>query len=239
VDQLSQQVDLAIANSRLRFAETDLARQRTLYEQKITSKQVFELALDYRDALAMEIKERERLVGEMEKALTTMKPNQTAGDPAVFDTIDAAIKAQEEQFRRTGETELRAPMDGIVTKVLRNPGENVSRGESLVTISGERPENIVGFVRQPLSFEPRVGDRVIVRTRRGDRKAAEARIVKVGARMEFFSQPLRVRGFDSSQERGLPVQVDLPQSLALHPGELVDLALIKAADNGGAIPSSN
>ncbi len=65
-----------------------------------------------------------------------------------------------------------------------------------------------------------------VRSRRGTkREAAEAKIIMVGGRLELFAQALRVRGFDSSQERGLPVLINIPQNLKLYPGELVDLAL--------------
>ena len=80
-------------------------------------------------------------------------------------------------------------------------------------------------LRQPISFEPKAGDVVLVRSRGNRRQVAEARVVKVGARLELFTQPLRVRGFDSSQERGLPVLIDLPDGLTLYPGELVDLVL--------------
>jgi hypothetical protein len=68
----------------------------------------------------------------------------------------------------------------------------------------------------------------VVRSRRGNQRlAAEASVLAVGARLELFTRPLRVRGFDNSQERGLPVLIEAPEELALYPGELVDLALKK------------
>lgn len=114
-------------------------------------------------------------------------------------------------------------MDGVVSAVYRRPGENVRAGEAILAISSERPERIIGFIRQPLSFEPRVGDPVEVRTRGQQRQVGMGEVLKIGARLELFTQPLRVRGFDSSQERGLPVLVSLPPGLRVHPGELVDL----------------
>lgn len=95
----------------------------------------------------------------------------------------------------------------------------------MIVISGETPENILGFVRQPISVKPKVGDVVVIRSRGNTRQAAEATVVAVGARLELFTQPLRVRGFDSSQERGLPVLIALPEELALYPGELVDISV--------------
>ncbi len=226
VDYLGQRVDLAIARAKLRFAQSELDRNEKLHTERIVSQFDYELALDNRDALSAEVKEREALVAETEKTLATMKPTGPAEtEPLVLETVDKAIKAQEEQFRQSAEAVLRSPIDGIVTKVFRNPGENVLASEPLVTISSEEGENIIGFLRQPISFEPKAGDIVLVRSRGNRRQVAEARIVKVGARLELFTQPLRVRGFDSSQERGLPVLIDLPQGVALYPGELVDLAL--------------
>jgi multidrug resistance efflux pump len=226
VDYLSQRVDLAIARAKLRFAQSELDRNEKLHTENIVSQFDYELALDNRDALAAEVKEREALVAETEKTLDATKPaGRAESEPLVLNTIDKAIKAQEEQFRQSVETVLRSPIDGVVTKVYRNPGENILASEPLITISGEQGENIIGFLRQPISFEPKAGDLVLVRSRGNRRQIGEARIVKVGARLELFTQPLRARGFDSSQERGLPVLIDLPDGLALYPGELVDLVL--------------
>jgi multidrug resistance efflux pump len=226
MDHLSQRVDLAIARAKLRFAQSELDRNEKLRTENIVSEFDYETALDNRDALAAEVKERETLVAETEKSLAAMKPpSPPQSDPLVLDTIDKAIKAQEEQFRQSAETLLRSPIDGLVTKVYRNPGENILASEPLLSITSEQGENIIGFLRQPISFEPKAGDVVLVRSRGNRRQVAEARVVKVGARLELFTQPLRVRGFDSSQERGLPVLIDLPDGLTLYPGELVDLVL--------------
>lgn len=226
VDYLEQRVELAIARSKLRFAQNELERNERLRAENIVSQFDYELALDNRDALAAEVQEREALVAETGKVLEAIKPSGPATrDPLVLDSIDEAIKAQEEQLRVTAETLLRSPIDGVVTRIYRNAGENITAGEALITISGERGENIIGFLRQPLSFEPKAGDVVLVRSRGNRQQVGQARIVKVGARLELFTQPLRVRGFDSSQERGLPVLIDLPEGLPLYPGELVDLVL--------------
>jgi len=226
MDHLNQRVDLAIARSKLRFAQSELDRNEKLRTENVVSQFDYETALDNRDALAAEVKERELLVGETGRALAAMKPSGAAqSEPLVLETIDKAIRAQEEQFRQSAESVLRAPIDGVVTRVYRNAGENILASEPLVTISSEQGENIIGFLRQPLSFEPKAGDVVLVRSRGNRRQIAEARVVKVGARLEMFTQPLRVRGFDSSQERGLPVLIDLPEGMPLYPGELVDLVL--------------
>lgn len=214
-ERMDQQADLDRVVFDLRYVESDLVRT-----QKLRSD-------EYIERLRTQVRERSELIEEMDRALAAMKPADSAeGDSAVTETIQAAISAQEDRLRESSRAVLRAPMDGVVTKVYRRRGEYISGGEVLVAISSEKAEHIIGFVRQPISFEPKVGDRVVVRTRRGSsRQAAEAQVVAVGARLELFTQPLRVRGFDSSQERGLPLLINVPQELALYPGELVDLTV--------------
>lgn len=227
MDQLDQSVDLAIARSRLRYAESEVQRQTKLLEKRIVSVLEYEQALDLRDALAEEVKEREALVAETDRALKTILAGGSMGDSDAgsFDTIEAAIQAQEDLFLNEIEAVLTAPIDGVVSKVYRSEGEIVSVGEPLVLISADHPETILGFLRQPASVEPMVGDTVVVRSRRGNQRvAAEATVLAVGGRLEMFTRPLRVRGFDSSQERGLPVLIELPEELSLYPGELVDLS---------------
>ena len=74
---------------------------------------------------------------------------------------------------------------------------------------------------------PKVGDEVQVRTRGPARKTATGRVLQVGSQMQLVTSPLRIRGYDASQERGLPFLVDLPSGLSVYPGELVDLMFRK------------
>jgi multidrug resistance efflux pump len=234
IDLLVQRIDLTTAKIRLQQAESEFQRVSKLFEEKVVPQGValdgvigYEVALRDRDSLQTEVDQRTKLVAEMEQTLQNLRPPDLPDkNPSINDAIDAAITAHEEQLRRTeGPVSLKAPMDGVVIRVYRHAGENVVAGEPLLTITSDRPERIIGFIRQPIGFEPRVGDSVEVRTRGYQRQVGLATIEKVGASMEVFTQPLRVRGFDASQERGLPVLVTLPVNLRVHSGELVDLFL--------------
>ena len=57
-DQLDQKVSLAIARSRLRFAENEVHRQAALREEQIVAQFEYEAALDERDTLLAEVNER-------------------------------------------------------------------------------------------------------------------------------------------------------------------------------------
>jgi HlyD family secretion protein len=232
LDFLSQQVELAAARVRLVFAENEFKRNEVLFKEKVVSQLDYEVAQDNRDALLAEVAERNKLVDEFGKTVQEMRPEAPASnEPLVADSISAAIAAQEEQLRRTESSiALRSPMDGIVSIVNRRSGENIVAGEPILTISSERAERIIGFIRLPISYEPKVGDTVEIRTRGGNAQKASASIQKVGSRMELFTQPLRVRGFAAAQERGLPILVNLPESLKVYPGEIVDLFIKRTVE---------
>jgi multidrug resistance efflux pump len=233
MDLLGQRIELATAKIRLQQAESEFERVTILFRDKIAPEGVgprdgvlgYEVALRDRDALKIEVEQKTRLISDMEQILQEFKPPTLSNqNPLLNDAINAAVSAQEEQLRRTeGGTALRAPMDGIVSIVNRRSGENIAAGEPILTISSERAERIIGFLRLPVSYEPKVGDTVEIRTRGSNAQKASATIQKVGSRMELFTQPLRVRGFAAAQERGLPILINLPENLKVYPGEIVDL----------------
>ncbi len=234
INLLDQKILLELSGIRLQQAESEFTRMSNLFTADVIQPGLrengdsgYEVALRDRDALRVEVQEKTKLVAETEQMLVPFRPPAAAAkNPMITDAIDAAISAKEEQIRRTeGTTILKSPMDGVVSVVLRRPGENIVAGEPILTISSERPEKIIGFVRQPIAVLPKIGDRIEVRTRSAHLQRAFATVLKVGPRLELFSQPLRVRGFDSSQERGLPILINLPDGLKVHPGEIVDLIL--------------
>ena len=114
-------------------------------------------------------------------------------------------------------------MDGMVVKIYHRSGETIVAGDPIITLTAPRPQRIIGYLRQPLPFEPKVGDAVKIYTRRPHRQVATTKILQVGAQMELVTAPMRLRGFSTAMERGLPVLLSLPPGLEVHPGELVDL----------------
>lgn len=233
-DFLLRRTELATARIQLRQAESEFERVERLHEAKLVPAGInaagdtdgLDVALRDRDTLRSEVREREQIVEELGRALETLRPagsttNSVAG---VQDAIEAAIAAQEEAVREASQPiVIRAAIDGMVMKGNRFAGETVTAGEILFEITGTRPQWILGFIRQPISEEPAIGSTIEVRSRGRPRQTGTATVTQVGAHLLTFSQPLRVRGFDPSLERGLPVLLTYPENLNLHPGELVDL----------------
>ena len=236
---LAQRVDLAAARVRLQFAESELQRVAKLFEEKIVPQGIpqgpsqngvtgYEVALRDRDELRTEVEERTKLVTEMEQKLHDLKvPDNWENPQATSPAISAAIAVQDEKLRLTeaelSPSTLRSHMDGVVNKIYHRSGETIVAGEPIVTLTAPRSQRIIGYLRQPLPFEPKSGDSVRVYTRRPRRQVATTQILQVGVQMELVTAPMRLRGFGTAMERGLPVLLSLPPGLEVHPGELVDL----------------
>jgi multidrug resistance efflux pump len=234
-DLLQQRLELNEARILLRQAESEFERVRKLHEEQIiptgvgTDQTGFELALRDRDALRARVADKESLVAELGAGLEKLRSG--SGTNALTElqaTIESAIEAQDAQLRAAESPEfLRAPIGGMIMNLNYRAGEYVREGDVVFEIRGTEPEWILGFIRQPIAFQPQPGDRVKVLSRGRPRRQAEAKVIRVGAHLQTFAQPLRVRGFDASQERGLPVLIEYPASLQLRAGELVDLVPIR------------
>lgn len=232
VDLQLRRLELASANIRLQQAESEFQRMSELHQAKVVPAGItqarnefgYDVALRDRDLYRKEVQEKTRLVADLERALEHLLPAQgTNANPAIDAALDAAIETQERVLKQVALVTLRSPIDGVVKRVYRRSGENVAAGEMLVEIGSDKPSRIVGFIRQPIVTRPRVGDSVEVRKRGSRPQVGVAKVFRVGTQLQLFTQPLRVRGFDASMERGLPVLLSVPENLELYPGEAVDL----------------
>jgi multidrug resistance efflux pump len=225
LDVLDQKVQLASARANLIQASNEYQRVFLLYydpETNLVSESAFDLAKAQYESLQVEVQERGLLLEELTGALEDL---QKANVDAEQNNIDQAIKAKELEVELTLKpTVLKAPIDGIISAILRRAGEKVVRGEAILTISSPHSDRIVGYVRQPLRFAPTTNDTVLVRARSGKRQTAIAPILKVGAQMEPINPALI--SLDATRvEVGLPILVGLPPGLPLLPGEYVDLSI--------------
>ena len=120
---------------------------------------------------------------------------------------------------------LAAPVDGQISAVLHRPGETVLTGDPLLTITPTESRRVLAYVdeRSVREFQP--GDPVEIHTRRSPKTVIQAKVVRVGTRVEELPIHLRRNAFVT--EWGLPILLgELPEA-ALHAGEAVDVRLLK------------
>lgn len=224
-DWLNLRAELASLQAELSFAEIELQRAVKLLENKLISQEEYDTAKVAFDAKQHTFSEKKAVVADMEAQLQKLSPANTEESKYV----SAALAVAEGKFHlaeaQLAPIKLVAPISGQVRTLAKISGATVAGGDPIVTISSSEVDHITGFLSQPLRLEPKVGERVIVRSRGVRRVEGVAVITHVGPRVELFDSPLRVRGMGTSQQRGLPITVNVPPNLNLVPGELVDLII--------------
>jgi len=233
LDWMSRRVDLASLQGRLLQAEADLARAEPLFKQGLVTEQAVAQLKTARDTLTAQVAEQTRLVAHLEPIVRSYAPaDEKDAGLSTQSALAAAIKVQEAKLRLAEEQltplALLAPIDGIVSLLLRRAGETVTAGEVILRISATRPDRLTGFLRQPLPFEPAVGMTAEIRSRTSARQVATTKILQVGKVMETIT-PTLVSAMHLPPtplpEPGLRIQLALPSGFNLRPGEFVDVTI--------------
>src|SRR5688572_24727260 len=234
LDWMSKRVELVTLQSELHQAEATLARVIALHRIKLVTDEQYDEAKNARDAVDARLKALTDLIRRLEPGLQPVETDGHRTIPsAAAEGLQAAIKQKEAQLQlieaQLSPLPLVAPIDGIVTQLYRRSGENVSSAEPILQISATRSERIVGFLRQPIPFEPQPGMEVEVRTRTFIRRVGTARVAQVGQQLEPISPTLlaamRLPVTSIPTDVGLRLHVTPPDGLALRPGEQVDLII--------------
>ncbi len=233
LDAMEQRVEVASSRVKLQQAENDLRRAEALSKGKIVSDSVFEQTKATRDKLFADVQERTKLVEEMEKSLNAHQLRDAGAQgkvPGPEEILKASIAVQEAKLALT-EAELKpitlyAPIDGVVSVITRRPGETITPGEPIATITAMTSDHILGYIRQPISVRVATGMSVEIQARSFNRPIGKGKIVHVGTQLEPISPVLLLTSSAStSPVLGLPLEISLPEGLKLVPGEIVDLAL--------------
>lgn len=235
LDWMRQRTQLAAARVNLELAGTEFHRTEELFKDKIVAERVYDQAKAARDRLENEVENLTKLVDEGEKNIQLLQlTNCTDPSKISIDPLQAAIAVQESKLHLT-EAELspitvHAPIDGIISAVFHRAGESVTPGQPIVSVATLNPVRIVGYLRPPISDEPKPGTKVEVRTRSLPRAAAPAHIVEVGTQLETVPAMLIGPMKPFNTELGLPVEISLPDSLKIRAGELVDIVILSKAE---------
>jgi multidrug resistance efflux pump len=234
LDWMRDRAQLASAQVSLQEAETEFHRFSELFKDQIVSQRQYDQAKAARERLQKEVDEMARLVAEGEANFKALQSSNTIEITRISDDpIHTAIAVQEAKLALTeaelSPIRLKAPMDGIVTTIYHRSGESIVAGQPIVSIATLDPVRIVGYLRPPITDEPKVGMKVEVRTRGLHREIAMTTIKEVGTQLEAVPATLSSAARFASTDLGLPIDIILPPTLRIRAGELVDLILIPAA----------
>jgi multidrug resistance efflux pump len=230
IDWLNKRVQLVALQGQLQQAEATLARTQTLHRNNLVTEEEYEHAKNARDAITAQIKVQSELIARLEPEARP-NPASDRAIPTASRGLRAAIKQKEEELRlieaQLSPVPLVAPIDGVVTLLLRRSGEIVGSSEPILQISATQSKRIIGFLRQPFPSDTKPGMSVEVRTRTFLRRTGTATVTEVGHQLEPISPTLlaamRLPVSTIPTEFGLRVHVSSPSGLTLRPGEQVDI----------------
>jgi multidrug resistance efflux pump len=232
VEYFRQKIELATAEAELGPAERDYNLGIRLLEQNILAQPDFDYFARAYLPLKAKVDQTKALVDDLEQRLDEMKEaGTTVFSTASADNLNKALADLEEKRKHLTLMEsepvvLRAPISGTISMIYRAQGETVLAGEPILSIRESQPHQIVGYLRQPLPFQPQPGMKVLVRTRSNFREEVEAQITDVAAHFEVVTNIALLRP-GVPLEIGLPISVSIPDALdkVVRPGEIVDLSI--------------
>lgn len=235
VDALRLRQELAMAQANLDRAAKALPRHEALLEEKLISRDIYDLTVRDRDYYQAEVEEKGKALAEIEQRLQDLQalaqPDGTELDFATEEFISRLERQLELSRTNWTSATLRAPRRGQV-QFHRSAGEFVRRGDPLLVINPERAERIVAYLKAPVSFEPQVGMRMEVRTRSPSRQRIATFISQVGARVEIITNSLAYLPVGALVDTGLPIVLPLPAESKVRTGEIVDVLPLPSEDDG-------
>lgn len=229
LEWMKERAALAALRMEALQAEADLSRQSVLFERGVATEEALDTARRLNAGLVDQLAMQERLVAEL-----TPRAEQSGPVADADQTLAAALRAAEAELRyaeaRVAPEMLLAPVDGVVVRVVRSPGETVLPGEPLLYVSPPASTRLVGFIRQPVDRELRPGLTVEVRTRDARPQVAETEILAVGRVLEPIPPTLlALLDRADSPELGLRLHFALPEGMELRPGEQVDIMIARSS----------
>ncbi|MHC4131977.1 MAG: HlyD family secretion protein [Planctomycetota bacterium] len=142
-----------------------------------------------------------------------MKELLARRDPVIITApIDGVVsQILRRPVRRTGE--------GVVRQMIRRSGEAVTTGDPILTISAEKPSEIIAYIQKEYTGRVQKGTEVQIIKNTEPAQIGTAKITSLGPIMEVM--PQRIWLVPDIPDWGIPVLIEIPPGMQLFPGELV------------------
>jgi multidrug resistance efflux pump len=206
---LREEANLANARQKLRRAEQTYQR-RALAQEELFQYRYEVQGLDQRIARIKEgleeLKKRSEQAGKLMKSDSDLgKGLKEAGTDQLkpFLAKITALQAERDRLQELLDAgELRAPTNGVVTKLRRFPGEQCKTGEAVLTVLQEGSLEVVLYVQQGASKDHKLGDELNLQVEPND-SALTCVVSRLGDQME--PAPESIKRHYAEGQRLLPV----------------------------------
>lgn len=233
-------------NSKIYAAQNILDQNDTAhYERR-------KIKVEY-NVLVRKIEENQHLLAQAENDLKqahqrrdefAQRQPQLPSIDRALEVVRRAINVQERQvdalLARREPLILKAPIDGVVSQILRRPvrrtgegvvrqmirrsGEAVGVGEPILTISATKPSEIIAYVSGEQLGWIRKGVKVEVIKENEPAQIGKSQVTYFGPIMEVM--PQRLWTVPDMPQWGRPMLIKIPPGLKLIPGEIVGIKVL-------------
>jgi len=221
--------------------------QHLLKQEAVTPYELQKAKVQY-NTLAQKIAENEQMLEQAKKDLqeAIQRQDEYAKQelyiPPVDNALDVIRNAAKVQERLKDELlaalealesrkalELKAPFDGVVTRVqdrtgkliFRKPGEVVLAGDPILTIAESRPTEIIAYVSEVQTHQIEKGMKVeLIKTNKPE-QIAYSKITYVGPNIE--QMPMQLWRNPNFPQWGRPFRVEVPDKMELLIGETIGI----------------
>lgn len=232
-DALIARAEYAALAIRERHAQANWRRIQTLHSQEMVANAEVELAEAEWRALQAEMIQREQLVARLDAAIAGLQHLPFTDPDALAGSVASVLSLHRERIAAIefsmAPVDVLMPFDGQVSSLYFSVGSNVRAGDILFQAVSHRPDFIIGYLKRPFSEIPEPGTRLKITLPEQPQAQLAATITEVGAQFvalpQVFLHPLLPR-----EERGLPIQISIPDSGQLAPGEIVHIHWVKGSN---------
>jgi multidrug resistance efflux pump len=237
---LELKAQLATDRMTLQDLASEVAIAEDLVRKKAVAPYELEKAKAQYEVLAQSMAENTHLLEQAEAHLDTAQMRLTdyadrpAHESSVQDALEVIhkeigvqerlmqeVSAQLNAIEQRRVLELTAPADGVVSQVWLGPGEAVTAGVPILTITVAQPAEVIGYAQQSQVDLVRENMEVEVAKMGAPLKPVKSRVTFVGPAVE--QMPTQLWQNPTMPQYGRPFKVQLPPNLPVIPGEVVGI----------------
>lgn len=207
------------ADSRLAYAEEDLARGRAMYESGAISRERLEWMATARDVAEAEAEAAGERLRLLERGPRT---EQVSAARAVLGAAEAEVSRIE---ARIGFSQVRSPFDGVVTVRHREPGETVAPGVPVVTVMNPSDRWVRIYVPENRAGRLRLGGPAVIRADAYPERTYGGEVMHIASEAEFTPRNVQTREERVKLVYEVRVRITGDPGFELKPGLPADVTL--------------
>ncbi len=235
IEELRERTSQAEDRARLAGIAIELERIEGLEKESIASaSQLNQLRTDH-DALERRIDNRlpllQSLASHRKRALRDFESQAATSEISSTNKqlqhAKSLMRLQELEIQKVelalASLELRSSREGLVSRILKVPGELVQPGEAVLEILDRTAHSIEAWVPEAQIRNLEIGGRVRVYRKADPQKFFASRVLDIGESIRAL--PERLGTGQLPPPYGLPVRIAIPDSMSVRAGELFHIAI--------------